>query len=113
MKVNPLSFFSIFALLGFFAIIQGDASGPDLLPFGYLFYLVYIRIPMDELLMGHIKVAALWTFVFTILTMSVFAIVFEFATYSPALVEIGFWVAFTILHLAFNLILQVRLSTEK
>ena len=100
-KFNYLSLLSLLALPAFLIFMDGFPSSIAF-SFLYLLYLVYLKIPMDELFIKRIQQAASITLLVVLLTMTGYLFCLLFISPIDDLIFGGFWIIFSIIHILFN-----------
>lgn len=104
-KFNYLSLLSFLALPALLIFIDGFSTSIAF-SFLYLLYLVYLKIPMDELFIKRIQQAAGITLLVVLLTMTGYLVSILFIAPIDDLIFGGFWIIFSIIHILFNGILS-------
>ena len=111
-KFNYIVLLSLFSLPAFLIFVDESFQGSIGLSFAYLLYLGYVKVPMDELFHKRVQQSASLTLLVVLFTMTGYLISLMFVKAPTDLIFGGFWVAFTWIHVVFNLLLSIFLILD-
>lgn len=111
-KFNYIILLSLLSLPAFLIFVDESFQGSIGLSFGYLLYLGYVKVPMDELFHKRVQQSASLTLLVVLLTMTGYLISLLFLEATTEFFFGGFWVIFTLIHVFFNLLLSIFLFMD-
>lgn len=111
-KFNYISVLAVFSIPAFTVFFNREMDSSIALSFGYLAYLGYLWIPMDELFIKRVQDAASITIFILLLSLSIIYLVYYFIEPSTSNLELGFWIHFLLTHVVFNTLLVLFVSYD-